>query len=63
MSIKNVLKYIFISWLMIGTLCLIEVPSFAAPTKSSLTQQLNQTKNKRNYFLQKKRQADLKLRN
>lgn len=37
-------------------------PTFAVQSKSSLTQKLKQTNNKRYYFQQKKRQADLKLK-
>ena len=55
------LKYILISWIIFGTLG-FGGTSVSAATKSSLTQKLKQTNNKRYYFMQKKRQADLKLR-
>lgn len=59
MSIKNTLKYLLISWILAGA---VVAPTFAAQSKSSLTQKLKQTNNKRYYFQQKKRQADLKLK-
>lgn len=55
------LKYILISWIIFGTFGFAGT-SVSAATKSSLTQKLKQTNNKRYYFMQKKRQADLKLR-
>lgn len=64
MKIGNTLKYILICWILAGTMCFIAVvPSFAAPqTKASLSQKLQQMNNKRQYYEQKKKQADLKLR-
>lgn len=59
MSIKNTLKYLLISWILVGA---VVAPTFATQSKSSLTQKLKQTNNKRYYFQQKKRQADLKLK-
>lgn len=61
MELKNVLKNIFICWLLAGTICVNGVSVYAA-SRSSLDQKLRQTNSKRNYFLQKKKQADLKLR-
>ena len=64
MSIKNIIKYILISWIVLGTVFLTEVPAvFAAQSSQSLSQKLQQTNNKRSYFAQKKKQADIKLRN
>lgn len=57
----NCLKYLFISWIISGTL-FVNAGSVYAATKSSLDQKLRQTNSKRNYFLQKKKQADLRLR-
>lgn len=62
MKIKDVLKNICICWILFGTfgICGGSGFAFAAP---SLSQKLKQTNNQRYYFQQKKRQADLKLRN
>lgn len=60
-NIKRFLKYIFICWILAGTLLVGAGQSFGE-SKSSLDQKLKQTNNKRYYFQQKKRQADLKLR-
>ena len=60
-SIKRLIKYILICCIFFGALSINEAPSYAAD-KASLDQQLKQTNNKRNYYLQKKNQADLKLR-
>lgn len=62
MKIKDVLKNICICWILFGTfgICGGSGFVFAAP---SLSQKLKQTNNQRYYFQQKKRQADLKLRN
>ncbi|MBD5402118.1 peptidoglycan DD-metalloendopeptidase family protein, partial [bacterium] len=61
MSIKSILKNIFISWILLGMLGGIGVSGIvsAAP---SLDQKLKQTNNKRYYYQQKKKQADLKLK-
>ena len=61
MNINGILKYFIICWIFLGTLCL-GVPSFSAPSQSTLNQQLKQTNNKRIFILQKKKQADLRLR-
>ena len=62
--IKNFIsKYILIGWIVLGTLCVCEVPSFAAGNSEALSRQLQQTNSKRDYFRQKKNQADLKLKN
>lgn len=61
MEDKKFLKYLLICWILCGALCVSGGPVLSA-TKSSLTQKLNQTNSKRNYFLQKKKQADLRLR-
>ncbi len=63
MNIKKILKYIFISWIIVGTLNVAEVPSYAAKSKAALDNELKQTNNKRYYYQQKKQQADLKLKN
>ena len=61
--IKNFIsKYILIGWIVLGTLCVCEVPSFAAGNSEALSKQLQQTNSKRDYFRQKKNQADLKLK-
>ena len=61
--IKNFIsKYILIGWIVLGTLCVCEVPSFAAGNNEALNKQLQQTNSKRDYFRQKKNQADLKLK-
>lgn len=62
MKIKNILKNIFICWILIGTLGIAGVSNCAFPAQPTLSQKLKQTNDKRNYFNQKKRQADLKLR-
>lgn len=61
MKIRNVLKDICICWIVFGISGMLGVhcTAFAA---QSLNQKLKQTNNKRYYFQQKKRQADLKLR-
>ena len=62
--IKNFIsKYILIGWIVLGTLCVCEVPSFAAGNSEALSKQLQQTNSKRDYFRLKKNQADLKLKN
>ncbi|MBR1424840.1 peptidoglycan DD-metalloendopeptidase family protein [bacterium] len=61
MDIKRFLKYIIISWVCVGILGILGVPSYAA-SESNLKQQLKQTKNKQSYIHEKKRQADLKLK-
>lgn len=60
MKIKNILKNIFICWLLIGLLGVFYPIQIAHA--SSLRQKLRYTNNKRSYFHEKKRQADLKLR-
>lgn len=62
MKIKNILKNIFICWILIGTLGIAGVSDCAFSAQPTLSQKLKQTNDKRNYFNQKKRQADLKLR-
>lgn len=62
MKIKNILKNIFICWILIGTLEIAGVSNCAFSAQPTLSQKLKQTNDKRNYFNQKKRQADLKLR-
>ncbi len=62
MKIKNILKNIFICWILIGTLGIAGVSNCAFSAQPTLSQKLKQTNDKRNYFNQKKRQADLKLR-
>lgn len=64
MNYKNFYKYILICWIIFATALIGVVPVFAAPqSKTSLSQKLQQTNNKRSYFAKKKQQADLKLRN
>ena len=63
MNIKKILKYIFISWMIFGTLGMTGVPSYAAKSKATLDKELKQTNNKRYYYQQKKQQTDLKLKN
>ena len=58
----NIFKYILICWIFLGTLCVCEVPSFAAGNNEALNKQLQQTNSKRDYFRQKKNQTDLKLK-
>ena len=62
MKIKDIAKYILICWIFLGTLCVCEVPSFATGNNEVLNKQLQQTNSKRDYFRQKKNQADLKLK-
>ncbi len=63
MKFNNILKNIFISWIFLGTLLFLGAQqSVLASSSPSLSQKLKQTNNKRYYFQQKKRQADLKLR-
>jgi murein DD-endopeptidase MepM/ murein hydrolase activator NlpD len=60
---KNIIKNILICWMISGALWMAaDTTVFAAQSKSSLTQKLNQTNNKRYYFMQKKKQTDLKLK-
>lgn len=64
MNYKNFYKYILICWIVFATAAIGVAPVFAASqSKSTLSQKLQQTNNKRNYFAQKKKQTDLKLRN
>ena len=63
MKRNQIFKYILISWLFLGMSLIFEVPAFAVQSQATLTQQLKQMNNKRNYIQQKKKQADLKLRN
>ncbi len=60
---KSIFKYVLISWMLTGLAVSWTAPSFAAPSRASLDQKLKQTNNKRYYFREKKRQADVKLRN
>ncbi len=63
MEIKTYLKYILISWLIIGTAGLFGACGTVwAAQNTNLNQKLKQTNNKRQYFHEKKRQADLKLK-
>lgn len=62
MNIKKILKYIFISWIFLGTLNMAGVPSYAAKSKATLDKELKQTNSKRYYYQQKKQQTDLKLK-
>lgn len=63
MKIKTILKYIFISWLIIGTAGIFGTCGAAfGASNSNLNQKLKQTNTKRQYFHEKKRQADLKLK-
>jgi len=60
---NKILKYIITCWIILGITGIFQVPSFAvAQSKATLSQKLQQTNNKRYYFQQKKKQADLKLR-
>ena len=59
---KNIVKYLLISFMLIGVSLSWGVPVFATQSKASLDQKLKQTNNKRYYFQEKKKQADLKLR-
>lgn len=62
MRLKN-LKHIIICWFILGLVGFLQVPSYAAAqSNQSLSQKLQQTNNKRSYFAQKKRQADIRLR-
>jgi murein DD-endopeptidase MepM/ murein hydrolase activator NlpD len=63
MKIEKILKNILICWIISGAIAMTAGTGFAAQSKSALTKKLSQTNNKRNYFLQKKKQTDLKLRN
>lgn len=63
MKTKKILKYTLISWICLGTLISVGAQEFVMAASPSLSQKLRQTNNKRYYFQQKKRQADLKLRN
>lgn len=64
MKIKDILKFSIISWIVVGSMVLLQTPAFCAgQSKTSLSQKLQQTNNKRQYIAQKKKQADLKLRN
>ena len=46
--IKNFIsKYILIGWIVLGTLCVCEVPSFAAGNNEALNKQLQQTNSNR----------------
>ena len=60
MKIKNILKYFFISWIVIGVIGLWQTPYCAA--EQSLNQRLKQTNKQRNLIKQKKQQADLRLK-
>ena len=51
-----------ICWIFVVALCMNMTPLFAAQSNESLNKQLQQTNSKRDYFRQKKNQADLKLR-
>ncbi len=62
MNLRKIIKNILISWIFLGILYVGTGYVFAAQSKASLSQKLQQTNNKRVYFQQKKRQADLKLR-
>ena len=62
MKLNNIFRYILICWMFLGTLCASGVPSFAAQNNEALNKQLQQTNSKRDYFRQKKNQADLKLK-
>lgn len=63
MKTKKFLKNTLISWICLGTLFSVGAQSLVVAASPSLSQRLRQTNNKRYYFQQKKRQADLKLRN
>ena len=62
MKLNNTVRYILICWILLGALCVCEVPSFATQNNEALNKQLQQTNSKRDYFRQKKNQADLKLK-
>ncbi len=62
MNINKIFKYIIISWIFFAVVGITGAPGYSAPSQSALNQQLRQTNSKRNYILQKKKQADLKLR-
>lgn len=59
---KNILKNIFISWIIVCFAGVIMSPAFSAQSKYSLDQKLKQTNNKRYYYQEKKKQADIRLR-
>jgi murein DD-endopeptidase MepM/ murein hydrolase activator NlpD len=59
---KNLIKYLLISLMLIGIVGFVETPAFCAQSKATLDQRLKQTNNKRHYFQEKKKQADLKLK-
>ena len=63
MKTKKFLKNTLISWICLGTLFSVGAQGLVMAASPSLSQRLRQTNNKRYYFQQKKRQADLKLRN
>ena len=61
MNIKQIIKYILISWTFIIALGVCQGQyCCAANNNATLTKKLQQTNNKRNLMLQKKQQADLK---
>ena len=60
MKIKNILKYFFIGWIVIGLMGLWQAPYCSAD--QSLNQRLKQTNKQRNIIKQKKQQADLRLK-
>ncbi len=62
MKTKKFLKNTLISWICLGILFSVSAQSLVMAASPSLSQKLRQTNNKRYYFQQKKRQADLKLR-
>ena len=59
---KSIFKYILISWIVVGIFACAGLPSIAAPSRASLDQKLKQTNNKKIYFREKKKQADVKLK-
>ncbi len=59
---KDLLKKILICWIIILSCITCTSAVFATQSKDLLDQKLKQTNTKRYYFLQKKKQADLKLR-
>lgn len=63
MKTKKILKNTLICWICLGVLFSVSAQSLVMAASPSLSQKLRQTNNKRYYFQQKKRQADLKLRN
>jgi len=62
MKLKTILKNIIICWVA-AVLWMGAGAAYCAQSKATLSQKLKQTNNKRNYFREKKHQADLKLRN